>query len=53
MHARRLARELEEAGNLERLVVLDGVGHMSSVEAIDRVNDELLHLVEKADALVG
>lgn len=53
VHARRLAGELEEAGNLERLVVLDGVGHMSSVEAIDRVNDELLHLVEKADALVG
>ncbi|MFD6883438.1 alpha/beta fold hydrolase [Rhodococcus sp. NPDC060084] len=53
VHARRLAAVLEEAGNLERLVVLDGVGHMSSVEAIDRVNDELLHLVGKAQALVG
>lgn len=53
VHARRLARQLDDAGNLERLVVLDGVGHMSSVEAIDRVNGELLHLVEKANALVG
>lgn len=48
VHARRLAEQLERAGNLERLVVLDGVGHMSSVEAIDRFDDELLHLVERA-----
>lgn len=52
VHARRLAAGLEDAGNLERLVVLDGVGHMSSVEAIDRVNEELLHLLEDADAPV-
>lgn len=53
VHARRLAEELERAGNLERLVVLEGVGHMSSVEAIDRVNDELLHLVERAGTFVS
>ncbi|MEE2032058.1 alpha/beta fold hydrolase [Rhodococcus chondri] len=50
VHAHRLAAGLEDAGNLERLVVLEGVGHMSSVEAIDRVNDELRHLLEGADA---
>ncbi|MFD6859024.1 alpha/beta fold hydrolase [Rhodococcus sp. NPDC060090] len=53
VHARRLAAGLEKAGNLERLVVLDGVGHMSSVEAIDAFDDELLHLVERAGATVS
>lgn len=53
VHARRLAAGLEEAGNLERLVVLDGIGHMSSVEAIDAFDDEVLHLVERAGAVVS
>jgi len=53
VHARRLAAELERAGNLERLVVLDGVGHMSSVEAIDRFDEELLHLLDRAQVPVG
>lgn len=53
VHARRLAEQLERAGNLERLVVLDGVGHMSSVEAIDRFDDELAHLLERAGVPVG
>lgn len=53
VHARRLAEELDRAGNLERLVVLDGIGHMSSVEAIDRFDEELAHLVERAGVPVG
>ncbi|MEU5842440.1 alpha/beta hydrolase [Rhodococcus sp. NPDC047139] len=53
VHARRLAEELECAGNLERLVVLDGIGHMSSVEAIDRFDEEVAHLVERAGVPVG
>lgn len=53
VHARRLAAGLEQAGNLERLVVLDGVGHMSSVEAIDAFDDEMLHLVERAGVTVS
>lgn len=44
VHARRLARVLEEAGNLERLVVLPGVGHMSSVENIEEFNREIVRL---------
>ncbi|WP_241386519.1 alpha/beta fold hydrolase [Rhodococcus sp. CH91] len=53
VHARRLAEELDRAGNLERLVVLDGVGHMSSVEAIDRFDEEIAHLAERAGVPVG
>ncbi|MEZ5153291.1 alpha/beta fold hydrolase [Rhodococcus zopfii] len=52
-HARRLAAELDEAGNLEHLVVVDGIGHMSSVEAIDVFNSELQHLFELARQPVG
>ncbi|AOW93239.1 alpha/beta hydrolase [Rhodococcus sp. WMMA185] len=44
VHSRRLARMLDEAGNLERLVVLPGVGHMSSVENIDEFDREIVHL---------
>ncbi|WP_420749302.1 alpha/beta fold hydrolase [Rhodococcus sp. O3] len=51
-HAHRLAAELDEAGNLEHLVVVDGIGHMSSVEAIDVFNSELQHLFERAAQLV-
>lgn len=47
-HAQRLAAGLDEAGNLEHLVVVDGIGHMSSVEAIDVFNDELQHLFDVA-----
>lgn len=47
VHARKLAETLKTCGHLERLVVLDGIGHMSSVEAIDAFDDELLHLAER------
>lgn len=53
VHARRLADGLERAGNLEHLVVLDGVGHMSSVEAIDAFDDEIVHLLERAGVPVS
>lgn len=53
VHARRLADGLERAGNLEHLVVLDGVGHMSSVEAIDAFDDEIVHLLDRAGAPVS
>lgn len=52
VHARRLAAALDDAGNLERLVTLEGAGHMSSVEAIDAFNDEITHLVDHAQAAV-
>ncbi|WP_068159031.1 alpha/beta fold hydrolase [Rhodococcus phenolicus] len=52
-HAERLAAGLDEAGNLEHLVVVDGIGHMSSVEAIDVFNFELEHLFELAGQPVG
>ena len=52
-HAHRLAAELDEAGNLEHLVVVDGIGHMSSVEAIEVFNSELQHLFEVAGQSVG
>ncbi|MCZ1071039.1 MULTISPECIES: alpha/beta fold hydrolase [Rhodococcus] len=47
VHAHRLAEALEAAGHLEHFVVLDGIGHMSSVEAIDAFDDELLYLAER------
>ncbi|TXG92002.1 alpha/beta hydrolase [Rhodococcus rhodnii] len=43
-HARRLAATLDEARHLDDLIVLDGVGHMSTVEAPDAVNEEILRL---------
>ena len=44
VHARKLARVLDEAGHLERLIVLPGVGHMSSVESIDEFDKEIVRL---------
>ncbi|NLE78930.1 MAG: alpha/beta hydrolase [Rhodococcus sp.] len=40
-HSRRLARTLDEAGNLQRLIVLPSVGHMSNIEDPDSVNVEI------------
>lgn len=44
VHARRMAETLREAGNLERMVELDGVGHMTQVEAPYEVNAQIRHL---------
>ncbi|MFZ2178774.1 MAG: alpha/beta hydrolase [Rhodococcus sp. (in: high G+C Gram-positive bacteria)] len=44
VHAHKLARVLEEAGNLARLIVLPGVGHMTSVESVDEFNKEIVRL---------
>lgn len=40
-HARRLAQVLDDADNLERLIVLRGIGHMTSVEAVADFNAEV------------
>ncbi len=44
VHARKLAQVLDEAGNLERLIVIPGVGHMSSIESIDEFDREIVRL---------
>ena len=44
VHARRLAKTLDETGNLARFIELPGVGHMTSVEAADEVNAEIVRL---------
>lgn len=44
VHARRLAKTLDEAGNLARFIELTGVGHMTTVEAADEVNAEIVRL---------
>ena len=43
-HARRLAQVLDAAEHLERLIVLPGVGHMTSVEAVADFNAEVERL---------
>lgn len=43
-HARRVAQILDDADNLERLIVLRGIGHMTSVEAVDDFNAEVERL---------
>lgn len=43
-HARRLAQVLDDAGHLERLIVLPGIGHMTTVEAVADVNAEIERL---------
>ncbi|NLU85150.1 alpha/beta hydrolase [Rhodococcus sp. HNM0569] len=43
-HANRLAEILDGAGNLEKLIVLPGVGHMTTVEDPDAVNEEIARL---------
>ena len=47
VHAERMAATLEGLGVLERHVVLDGIGHMSPVEAPFEFNEELRHLIER------
>ena len=39
-----LRKSLDDAGNLERLIVLPGVGHMSSIENIDEFDKEIVRL---------
>ncbi|MFD4368622.1 alpha/beta fold hydrolase [Rhodococcus sp. NPDC058521] len=43
-HSHRLAGVLDNAGNLERLTVLPGMGHMSNIEDPDSVNLEVARL---------
>ncbi len=40
-HARRVAQILDDADHLERLIVLRGIGHMTSVEAVADFNAEV------------
>lgn len=40
-HARRVAQILDDAEHLERLIVLRGIGHMTSVEAVADFNAEV------------
>ncbi|MGA9873469.1 MAG: alpha/beta hydrolase [Rhodococcus sp. (in: high G+C Gram-positive bacteria)] len=44
VHARKLAQALEAHDHLSRLIELPGIGHMSSVEAIDEFNTEVARL---------
>lgn len=46
VHARKLADALEAHDHLSKLVVLPGIGHMSSVEAIDDFNTEVARLLQ-------
>lgn len=48
VQARALALALGRAGVLDRLVELPGVGHMSSVEALDAFDAELVRMAELA-----
>lgn len=50
VHAERMATQLDEAGMLERLVLLDGIGHMSQIEAPFEFNAEVRHLLENTDS---
>ncbi|QKT12978.1 alpha/beta fold hydrolase [Rhodococcus sp. W8901] len=43
-HARRLAQALDDAEHLDRLIVLEGIGHMTSVEAVADFNAEVERL---------
>lgn len=45
-HSRRIARTLDDADNLERLIVLPEVGHMSNIEDPDSVNVEIARLAQ-------
>jgi pimeloyl-ACP methyl ester carboxylesterase len=44
IHAHRIADALREAGTLDKLIVLPGVGHQSNIEAPDTINTNLGHL---------
>jgi pimeloyl-ACP methyl ester carboxylesterase len=48
VHAQKIAAALSDAGNLERLVIVPGIGHESNVEVPDRFNAELRHLARLA-----
>ncbi|PTR31188.1 pimeloyl-ACP methyl ester carboxylesterase [Rhodococcus sp. OK519] len=43
-HARRVAQFLDDSEHLERLIVLKGIGHMTSVEAVADFNAEVERL---------
>lgn len=44
VHARKLAQALQAHDHLSELIELPGIGHMSSVEAIDDFNTEVMRL---------
>lgn len=44
VHARKLAHALDAHDHLSKLIELPGIGHMSSVEAIDEFNTEVARL---------
>ncbi len=44
VHARKLAQALDAHDHLSKLIELPGIGHMSSVEAIDEFNTEVARL---------
>lgn len=46
-HAEQMAEVLRRNGSLRDLVVYEGVGHMSSIEAAERFNEMLDELVEQ------
>jgi len=50
-HAERLAEALDHDGHLDRLVEVDGVGHMSTVEDAPSVNAEIRRLLRSATAV--
>ncbi|AZG46115.1 alpha/beta fold hydrolase [Gordonia insulae] len=56
VHAEQMAEVLQRNGNLRELLVLDGVGHMSSIEAGVRFNeilDEILADTARTSSSVG
>lgn len=44
VHARKLAQALDAHDHLSKLIEIPGIGHMSSVEAIDEFNSEVARL---------
>ena len=49
VHAERMAAQLDKSGVLEHMLMLDGVGHMSQVEAPFEFNAEVRRLVAATD----
>ncbi|TSD99593.1 alpha/beta hydrolase [Skermania sp. ID1734] len=43
-HSERLVAELERNGNLDRFLMIEGVGHLANIEAIDQFNAEVIRL---------
>ena len=44
VHARKLAQALDAHDHLSKLIEIPGIGHMTSVEAIDEFNTEVARL---------